>query len=186
MTPSWQHFSWLSLESWFLIQYKDVVLAVKGKGSPVVDFTCLIFTIGIQILLRRHTYIESTISLHDDVIKWKHFPCNWPFMRVIHRWPVNSPHKGQWRGALMFSLICPWINAWVNNGEAGDLRRNRTHYDVTVMNDFYHNSNTWVEKGYKLWEYWPKMSMKYRERGQYKFLYDYLLEFHYVCTGGCF
>ena len=46
---------------------------------------------------------------------------------------VNSPHKGQWRGSLMFSLICVWINGWVNNGEAGDLRRNRTHYDVTVM-----------------------------------------------------
>ena len=48
--------------------------------------------------------------------------------------PVNSPHKGQWRGTLMFSLICVWINDWVNNGEAGDLRRYRIHYDVTVMN----------------------------------------------------
>ena len=47
--------------------------------------------------------------------------------------PVNSPHKGQWRGALMFSLICVWINGWVNNREAGDLRRYRAHYDVTVM-----------------------------------------------------
>ena len=47
--------------------------------------------------------------------------------------PVNSPHKGQWRGALMFSLICVWINGWVNNHEAGDLRRNRCHYDVIVM-----------------------------------------------------
>ena len=46
---------------------------------------------------------------------------------------VNSPHKGQWRGALMFSLICVWINAWVNNPEAGDLRRHRGHYDVTAM-----------------------------------------------------
>ena len=45
----------------------------------------------------------------------------------------NSPHKGQWRGALMFSLICARINGWVNNGEAGDLRRNRAHYDVIVM-----------------------------------------------------
>ena len=44
--------------------------------------------------------------------------------------PVNSPHKGQWRGALMFSLICTWINGWVNNGEAVDLRRHRAHYDV--------------------------------------------------------
>ena len=47
--------------------------------------------------------------------------------------PVNSPHKGQWRGALMFSLICVWINGWVNNREAGDLRRHRGQYDVIVM-----------------------------------------------------
>ena len=47
------------------------------------------------------------------------------------RW--NSPHKGKWRGALMFSLICVSINGWVNNGVAGDLRRHRPHYDVIVM-----------------------------------------------------
>ena len=51
--------------------------------------------------------ISATIPLcHDDVIKWKDFPCNWPFVWGIHRSPVNSPHKGQWRGVLMFSLIC--------------------------------------------------------------------------------
>ena len=33
----------------------------------------------------------------------------------------------------MFSLICIWINGWVNNRKAGDLRRYRIHYDVTVM-----------------------------------------------------
>ena len=71
--------------------------------------------------------------LHDDVIKWKHFPRNWPFVRGIHRSPVNSPHKGQWRGALMFSLICVWMNGWVNTREAGDLRRYRGHYDVIIM-----------------------------------------------------
>ena len=71
--------------------------------------------------------------IHDDVIKWKHFPRYWPFVRGIHRSLVNSPHKGQWRGALMFSLICVWINGWVNNREAGDLRRYRAHYDVIVM-----------------------------------------------------
>ena len=47
--------------------------------------------------------------------------------------PVNSPHKGQWRGALMFSLICARINDWVNKLEAGDLWRHRGHYDVNVM-----------------------------------------------------
>ena len=41
---------------------------------------------------------------HDDVIQWTHFPHYWPFVRGIHLLPVNSPHKGQWRGALMFSF----------------------------------------------------------------------------------
>ena len=64
---------------------------------------------------------------------WRHqmetFRCCWPFVRGIHRSPVNSPYKGQWRRALMFSLMCTRIN----NGEAGDLRRHHAHYDVTVM-----------------------------------------------------
>ena len=55
------------------------------------------------------------------------------FVRGIDRSPVYSPHKGQWHGALMFSLICAWINDWVNNREAGDLRRHRGHYDAIVM-----------------------------------------------------
>ena len=54
-----------------------------------------------------------------------------PFVGRIHRSPVNSPHKGQWRGALIFSLICAWMDDWINR-EAGDLRRHRDHYDVTV------------------------------------------------------
>ena len=84
-------------------------------------------------------------SFHDDVIKWKHFPRYWLFVRGIHRWPVNSPHKGQWRGALIFSLICAWINGWVNNREAGDLRRHRAHYDVTVMSYSLSMSKTTTE-----------------------------------------
>ena len=73
------------------------------------------------------------LSFHDDVIKRKHFPRYWPFVRGIHRQPVNSPHKGKWRGKLMFSLICAWMNGWANNREAGDLRRYHAHSDVTVM-----------------------------------------------------
>ena len=67
--------------------------------------------------------------MDDDVIKWKDFPRYWPFVRGIHRSPVNSQHKGQWRGALMLSLIC----AWINNCEAGDLWRHRAYYDVIVI-----------------------------------------------------
>ena len=69
---------------------------------------------------------------HYGVIKWEYFPRYWPFVRGIPV-TVNSPHKGQWCGTLVFSLICAWISGWVNNLEAGDLRRHHGHYDVTVM-----------------------------------------------------
>ena len=52
----------------------------------------------------------SLDTIHDHVIKWKHFPRYWPFVRVMHWSPVNSPHI-----------------------EAGDLRRHRADYDVTVL-----------------------------------------------------
>ena len=59
---------------------------------------------------------------------------------ILHtkaRSPVNSPHnKGHWRGNLMLSLICAKRNDWVNNRHAGDLRRHRGHYDVTVIMNF--------------------------------------------------
>ena len=70
---------------------------------------------------------------HDDVIKWKPFPRYWPFVWGIHRSPVSSPHKNQWRGAWVFSSICAWTNGWVNNRDIGDLRRHCAHHDVTVM-----------------------------------------------------
>ena len=82
--------------------------------------------------------LRKVLPCHDDVIKWKHFPRYRPFVRGIHRSPVNSPHKGQWRGALMFSLICARTNGWVNNGEAGDLRRHRAHCDVIAMSWGHH------------------------------------------------
>ena len=93
---------------------------------------------------------------HRPYIWWRHqmetFPRYWPFVRGIHRslgdWPfvrgihrplVDSPHKGQWRGALMFSLIFAWTYGWPSNQDAGDLRRHRAHYDVTVM-----RGSSWV------------------------------------------
>ena len=102
----------------------------------------MLFVLWLYMIKATIIYYSSTIiyllstllskacvqQLHDDAIKWKHFPRYWQFVRGIHRSPVNSPHKDQWRGALMFSLICA-----LNKREAGDLRRYRTHYDVTVM-----------------------------------------------------
>ena len=90
------------------------------------------FEISWDLTIRRLIAYWNSVW-HDNVIKRKHFPRYWPFVRGIHRSPVNSPHKGQWRGALMLSLICVWINGWVNNREVGDLRRYRAHYDVIAM-----------------------------------------------------
>ena len=70
-------------------------------------------------------FVVTYPSNHDDVIKWKHFPRFWPFVWGIHRSSVNSPPKGQWRGALTLPLICAWINGWVSNREAGHFRCHR-------------------------------------------------------------
>ena len=68
---------------------------------------------------------------------WRHqmetFSALLAFMRGIHRSPVNSPHKDQWHGALMFSLVCVWTNGWTNPRDAGDLWRHLTHYGDNVM-----------------------------------------------------
>ena len=100
------------------------------------------------------------ILCHDDVIKWKHFPRYWPFVREIHRSPVNFPHKGQWRWALMFTLICARMKGWVNNREAGDLRRYRVHYDVIVMVWLSHNVTFWQPRySYVIGSHVSKMLM---------------------------
>ena len=83
--------------------------------------------------LCHESWREGQFRVHNDVIKWKQFPRYWPFVREIHRSPVDSPHRGQWRGTLMFSLISAWTKGWANNRVAGDLIRHWTHYDVTVL-----------------------------------------------------
>ena len=85
-------------------------------------------TIWIYHILLNIYYISW--RFHDDVIKWKHFPRYCPYCPpVTGEFPTQRPVTRN----LMFSLICSWISGWVNNHEAGDLRRRRTHYDVTVM-----------------------------------------------------
>ena len=90
---------------------------------------------AIVMLLNKRFLISPHFPglFHDDVIKWKHFPRCWHFVRGIHRSPVDSPLKRKWRGVLVFYLIRAWTNGWANNRDAGDLRRYRAHYDVTLM-----------------------------------------------------
>ena len=95
------------------------------------------------------TYYPYDNWTWHDVIKWKHFSRYWSFVRGIYRSPVNTPQKGQWRGALMFSLICAWINGWANNREAGDLRRHRAHHDVTVMSICCTGNENFIQAAYE-------------------------------------
>ena len=122
---------------------------VESKYLVYLDYTDFLVLI-LSFLYQPRVYWQicveyiltrSTSPLDSDEVKmypwWRHQ------METFSAWlalcagnspvPVNSPLKGQWRGALMFPLICVWINDWVNNHEAGDLRRHRGHYDVNVM-----------------------------------------------------
>ena len=128
--------------NWMTLKEQNVNISIKPQ-SEWSHIICIPFTCQNAINFndwgtwyphkRLLIWWKSMVWYHGDVIKWKHFPHHWTFVRGIHRSSVNSPHKGQWRGALMYSLIGAWINDWVNNGGAGDLRRHRAHCDVTVI-----------------------------------------------------
>ena len=118
--PREEYYSW----PWQCVAFQNLQWGRKAK--PFERAISLIHN-----CMRLHWSVIA--PFHNDVIKWKHFPRYWPFVWEIHRWLVNSPHKGQLRGALMFLWYVSWINSWVNTREAGDLRRHRGHYDVIVM-----------------------------------------------------
>ena len=89
---------WLTCLRKFEVQFNSYVaeinahclLQVNGLGC-----SCITDPVDSEMELKKKIW-------HDDVIKWKHFPRRWPFVWEIHRSSVNSPHKGQWRGALIF------------------------------------------------------------------------------------
>ena len=94
--------------------YFEVIMG--AMASQIRSLTIVYSTVYSGADQRKH---QSSVSL--------------AFVQGIHRSLVNSPHKGQWRGTLMFSLIYAWTTGWVNNHGAGDLRRHCVRYDVTVM-----------------------------------------------------
>ena len=104
-----------------------------------------VFAVWIMNIVRRNIfqikfkYWSSSLNLVPHVkdwnVTWWHNQMEtFAGLLVLHRSQVDSPPKGQWHGALMFSLICAKINFWVINCEAGDLRRYCAHHDVVVMN----------------------------------------------------
>ena len=82
----------------------DVSLEVGEHDiSHKMHTVCYPYSCGYDIKFLRFIWSVNQYSSHDDVIKWKNFQRYWPFVRTIHRSPVNSPHEGQWRRALMFT-----------------------------------------------------------------------------------
>ena len=118
------------------LKYKEISRADAGF---ILSFCSADPRTTANDLGERLPNIAARQQIHDDVIKWKHFSRYWPFVPGIHRSPLNSPHKGQWSGALMFSLICasnkrlskqsrgwwfetPSCSLWRNCYVIGDLR----------------------------------------------------------------
>ena len=116
--------------------------------------------------------LSSTWSLpwpyHDDVITWRHVPRWWPFMRGIHWSTVGFSHKGQWRGALVFSLICAGTNGWANTRDPGDLRRHLAYYDATVTTVVIVQTLSFTErKKHTLVQHW-KVKFRVRQMKNYQ------------------
>ena len=147
--------NYLPHEYWLLTHWPPGCMVVISKGSCVNTNYGLSSWEPLVKLLPQNTFgdkstmVQVMVWCHQapDVIKWKHFPRYWPFVQGINRSPVNSPHKDPWRGALMFSLICAWINGWLSQGWPilSPYAINRLLWVKSLPNSF-------VEMGF--WEAW--------------------------------
>ena len=121
--------------------YVYVHRRVITHRQPITGHILCTHTTVLHSHERQHKQCEHMMTawnsqIHTSSLQpwWRHQMETFSaLLALCHRSPVNSPHKGQWRGALMFSLICTWINIWVNNRDAGSLGRHSAHYDVIVM-----------------------------------------------------
>ena len=131
--------------SWWRHQMEtfSALLAICAGNSPVTG------EFPAQRLVTRSFDVFFDVRLNKRLSKQS---CGWWFemlscplwshcnvVRRFHRSQINYLHKGQWRGALMFSFICACTNVSVNNRDTGDSRRHFTHFDVTVMNFLHFN-----------------------------------------------
>ena len=139
--------------------------AILSRGRWVNNWPSALWGLNKMAVM-----LQMTFCTHDDVIKWKHFPRYWPFVRGIHRSPVNSPTKASDTELWCFLSFVPWINAWVNSCEAGDLRHHFPYYDVIVMKFssryWSHKRNPPVPSLFKqnyscffLWVIWIKLTL---------------------------
>ena len=102
-------------------------LAVAEYLAGMLDLDCHTWIVLLVAFLTMCKYMMT--SSNGNIFRVTGHLCG---EFIGPRWIPNTKAM-QWRGALMFSFICVWINGWVNNREAGDLRRKRAHYDFVVM-----------------------------------------------------
>ena len=120
--PGW-HWSGCAISAysiqWVHVVQMDLKSWMKNCG------TCGQFKWKFEDIYPRYEFENANLTLHP------HLPganevngcwCHQMALCWIHLSPVDSPHEGQWRGALVFSLICAWTNGWATNRDAGDLR----------------------------------------------------------------
>ena len=118
-TTHWNAFSWQKISvcrlkfGWILFNWKWMIMGVVDDLAPnrwqfITETNDDLF--HLQMCHQTSMCSILKVETHGDVIKWKHFLHNWPFVRGIHRWLMSSPHKDRWRGALMYALICAWTN----------------------------------------------------------------------------
>ena len=135
--PHWySSIPWFKINNCFfphIFSVKPIGQRLKGTVASPRKQWRIYFRLMRKILKTR----RDKTTLHICVIMMT--SSNRNILRVtalyagIHRSPVHSPHKGQRHGALVFPLICAWINGWANNREAGDLRCRRVPNDVIVI-----------------------------------------------------
>ena len=132
-------YSWLSYNpsKWCIVLnfiFKQTTMEQICLASKLFNFPSLLAQV-----LQRLTVFAQWIQITGNILRgYMMTSSNGSIFRITalcagNSTMADSPHKGQWGGALMFSLISAWINGWVNIRQAGDLRCHRAHYDVIAM-----------------------------------------------------
>ena len=121
--------SWNTFENYTCKMAFTYILANESKPSlsAKVTWTPVCKLCGEMHNTRKDRIINLWLFNHM-------MTSNGNIFRVIGPlWGESIDHRGQWGGALMFSLICTWTDGWANTRDAGDLRRHRALYEVFVM-----------------------------------------------------
>ena len=141
------------LRRYFHEKYRNDILKLERFINPAQILVSLVLKFANSVWFHPRTPSEKSSIKNNAEMAWQQKEI-WPYVTKSmtsvtimmtssngNIFRVAGPlcgeftghRKGQWRGALMFSLICAWIKGWVNNCEAGDLRPHRANYNVIVM-----------------------------------------------------